>query len=83
MKKKPELKLVYSPLGPINVPRYRNRPNPDDRRAIGWTCCNCSHCFPLTAAYTELQMDDGTVRHMCVECSESHLEFHEEKKDER
>ena len=84
MKKRPELKLVLSPLRPIKeAPRYHNRPHPDDQRAIGWTCFCCCHCFPLTAAYTEQQMDDGTIRHMCVMCSESYLELHEEIKTER
>jgi len=79
MKKKLEKKLVLSPLRPIKeVPRYHNRPNPDDHRAIGWMCFGCNHCFPLTAAYTEQKMDDGTIRHICVQCSESYLEFREE-----
>ncbi|MCL2639522.1 MAG: hypothetical protein FWD53_01625 [Phycisphaerales bacterium] len=77
--KKPELKFVYSHLSPVKqLLRYRNRPNPDDRQAIGWTCFCCCHCFPLTAAYTEQEMDDGTIRHICVACSESRLEFYEE-----
>ncbi|MCL2647303.1 MAG: hypothetical protein FWD61_09910 [Phycisphaerales bacterium] len=54
------MKLFYSPL--------RN----SDEQAIGWTCFICSHCFPLSVAYTLQELDNGMFHNVSIKCAEDY-----------